>query len=309
MYIINTTLPILVLLLAGLAIKRYWIKDLSYWKCTNKLIYYIFFPVLMISDIGQANIKDINISFVVVLIVAVLFLSIVITVFRRSFKKRSIFVVFLQGAIRYNSYIFIGISTGVFGKRVMPIIAIITIVLVITTNIISVYALNADQPIKRNPIQSLISAFKNPLILSCLGGFFVNMMHAHGLNIFHFVILKNICSMISSASLPISFIAVGSCINLKVSGEHTSVAILCSGIKLVVLPALVVISLYYLGFPPMVVYVCMLYAGSPCSSNATAMTQSLGGDFETMSYIISIETLLAPITLSLWMYLVGPHLL
>lgn len=46
---------------------------------------------------------------------------------------------FIQGAVRYNSYVFIGLTFYYVDRNVMPIVALITAFLVITTNVISVF--------------------------------------------------------------------------------------------------------------------------------------------------------------------------
>nr|WP_282435298.1 AEC family transporter [Piscirickettsia salmonis] len=77
----------------------------------------------------------------------------------------------------------------------------------------------------------------------------------------------------------------------------------CSFVKLILLPAVVILTLKYFQFDRMLIEVCVIYAGSPCSSNTTPMTQAMGGDYKSMSLIISVQTLLSMLTLSAWLAL------
>ena len=56
-------------------------------------------------------------------------------------------------------------------------------------------------------------------------------------------------------------------------------------------------------FSDLLILVFIIYVGSPCSSNATAMTENMSGDYESMSLIISTQTILAIFSLSLLLYL------
>ncbi|MCP4473482.1 MAG: hypothetical protein GY821_02710 [Gammaproteobacteria bacterium] len=62
-------------------------------------------------------------------------------------------------------------------------------------------------------------------------------------------------------------------------------------------------ALKMLHFDNTIIQICMIYAACPCNTNATAMNQSMGGDYKSMSLIISLQTLLSAFTLTMWLLL------
>lgn len=144
MGVINAILPIVLMLVLGFLLKLYWIKSDEFWHYLDKIIYYILFPSLMIYSISISAIKKAHaLTFIPVLIGIIILLMFIIWLFRKQFKNIPFFISFIQGAVRYNSYVFIGVTIFYMGRQTMPIIALITAYLVITTNVISVILLNS----------------------------------------------------------------------------------------------------------------------------------------------------------------------
>ncbi len=301
--IINAILPIVGLLAIGYFCKKNWIKDSSFWNNVNKLIYYIMFPCLMVSSIGRANFDETtDFSFIPVLVFIVIFFVACIWLAKPLFKSEGFWVAFIQGGVRYNSYVFIAITLFYVDDDVMPVIALITAFLVMTTNVISVFILNKYSENKLGQVDTILATLKNPLVFSCLLGLGVNALSHLIPIITHITWINNMLGHIGKASLTLSLMSVGASLNFGVFKDNLMEIILCSGVKLILLPLTVVFVLLVLDFDPLLTLVCMIYAGSPCSSNATAMTQAMGGDYESMSMIISVQTVLSILTLPVLMY-------
>ena len=151
MGVINAISPIVLMLILGFIIKFYWIKSNDFWHYSDKVIYYILFPCLVIYSISTSNIEKAHaITFIPALMIIVIFLMFIIWLFRSRFKDSPFFLSFIQGAVRYNSYVFIGVTVFYIGRQAMPIIALITAYLVITTNVISVILLNSYSEQKKS---------------------------------------------------------------------------------------------------------------------------------------------------------------
>lgn len=110
---------------------------------------------------------------------------------------------------------------------------------------------------------------------------------------------------LGDASLVMTLLAIGATLELKGLGASYKGILICSAVKLLALPVIVVATLTYLDLPPVLILVCMIYAGSPCSANATPMTQVMGGDYKNMSLIISVQTVLCLFTLPMLLYVYG----
>ncbi|AZQ64046.1 AEC family transporter [Flammeovirga pectinis] len=300
--VFNSVLPIIILLVIGYLCRQKFIKDKSFWSNINKLIYYIMFPTLMVYSISKSNFSEIDLSFIPILVLIILGIMGVIWLLKPFFKNERFWVVFIQGAVRYNSYVFIVVTLLYVNTEVMPIIALITAFLVMTTNIVSVFILSKYSENKLSLLQTIKSTITNPLVFSCFLGLFVNYIATIFPGILKIVWLNSTLNYIGKASLTLSLISVGASINLQVFKENFYGILGCSFIKLLLLPLIVVSILSYFEFSPVLILVCMIYAGSPCSSNATAMTETMGGDHESMSLIISTQTVLSVFSLTLLLY-------
>ncbi|QGP53249.1 Membrane transport protein [Piscirickettsia salmonis] len=227
----------------------------------------------------------------------------VIWLLKPFFKDQQLWVAFIQGSVRYNSYVFIGVTFYYIGQDVMPIIALITAFLVVTTNVISVAILNIYSSNKKSIKGTIFSTLKNPLIVSCIAGLVINQIAIYFPIIVKIVWINNTLNNIGLASLALSLMGVGASLKIDLNKEKLVSILTCSFVKLILLPAVVILTLKYFQFDRMLIEVCVIYAGSPCSSNATPMTQAMGGDYKSMSLIISVQTLLSMLTLSAWLAL------
>lgn len=301
--IIDSILPIICLLAIGYCCKKYWLKSNSFWKDVNQLIYYIMFPCLMIYSIGRADFNETtHFAFIPVLIAIVIVFVALIWIAKPLFQNEAFWAAFIQGAVRYNSYVFIAVTLFYVDEDVMPVIALITAFLVMTTNVISVFILNKYSEKQLSLMGTITSTITNPLVFSCLLGLFINGVSMLQPAIVQVNWINNTLSHIGKASLALSLISVGASLNPDVFRKNFMDIMLCSGIKLILLPLAVASVLVVMDFDPLLILVCIIYAGSPCSSNATAMTQAMGGDYESMSMIISTQTVLCILTLPMLMY-------
>ncbi len=297
MGVINAVFPIVLMLIMGFLVKLYWIKTDEFWHYLDKIIYYILFPSLMIYSISISAIEKAHaLTFIPILIGIIILLMFIIWLFRKQFKNMPFFISFIQGAVRYNSYVFIGVTVFYMGRQTMPIIALITAYLVITTNVISVILLNAYAN-ERNSIFVVVqSTIKNPLIISCIMGLLINYM-----GIKFPIFIDNFIRELGDASLPLSLISVGTALHFNMNFRKIIAILNCALIKLIVLPAIVLVVLLFLHLPKIVVEVCLIYAGSPCTTNAYVMSKNMGGDYKSMGLIISTQTVLSMLTIPIWL--------
>ncbi len=76
-------------------------------------------------------------------------------------------------------------------------------------------------------------------------------------------------------------------------------------IKLLLMPAFVLSLAWLLGLDPVSRDVALLFAALPTATSAYILARQLGGDAELMAAIITGQTLLAMLTLPLWLQLIS----
>lgn len=115
------------------------------------------------------------------------------------------------------------------------------------------------------------------------------------------VFINNFIRELGDASLPLSLISVGTVLHFNMNFKKIIAILNCAVIKLIVLPAIVLGVLLFLHLPKIVVEVCLIYAGSPCTTNAYIMSKNMGGDYKNMGLIINTQTVLSMLTIPLWL--------
>ena len=140
------------------------------------------------------------------------------------------------------------------------------------------------------------STLKNPLIISCIVGLIMNYT---GIRLPVFA--NNFIRELGNASLPLSLISVGAALHFQIDFRKIIGILNSSAIKLIVLPALVLVVLSFLHLPKEIIAVCLIYAASPCTTNAYVMSKNMGGDYKSMGLIISVQTILSMLTIPAWL--------
>ena len=309
MGVINAILPIMGLLALGYGLQKIWIKNDDFWKTVNGLIYYVMFPALIIKSVALADFSILNPSFIYVLMGVVLGGSVVIGVFKNAFVGSTFWLVFLQGSIRYNNYIFMAVALFYLGDDALPIMALIIGVLVLLINVIIVVMINLYNPHQNFMAHMIKATLFNPLVFACILGLLINYLSLYAPVIVQITWLNHTLGHLGTASLVLGLMAVGATLKFDSLQNHYRAVALCSVVKLLVMPALVVGALYALDFDNTVILVCAIYASAPCSPYATSLIQSVGGDYQSMSMMISVQTVLSIITMPVLLYLLSNMLL
>ena len=289
-------LPIFLLIVLGYITKKIFIKNEEFWVCSDKLVYYIFFPSLLILKLSSANFEATK-SFIGLLIATVStgLVALIIFVYKWSFvPSNKLFTSVFQGAIRYNSYIFIALSESLFGTSGIAISAIYIAFMIILTNIFSIIVMNKyGTSSKKSVITIVQKTLTNPLIIGALIGVLINVFNISfsQKEIFHFM------SYLSSAATPLSLMSVGAGL-LFILDKKKIMAISCSIIaKLLILPILAFILIDLLDINGLVASVTLLYCAVPCAGNAYILSRQMGGDSTAMAAIITWGTLLSVLTI------------
>ncbi|MGB5867179.1 MAG: AEC family transporter [Arcobacteraceae bacterium] len=301
MLIINTLIPIFLLILLGYFFKTIKFPDESFWKHLDRFNYFVLFPALLINKLLTADIRNItSFDFIVVTFISLIVISVILIIINQKLKfEKSAFTSIYQGAIRFNTYVFLALidallSTEGFVLAMLLITFIIPVVNVFCISVFSVY-------VPKNKITVISfakSILKNPLILSCIFGGTVNLLG------FTFPdVIRNTLSIMSSAALPLGLLSVGVGLHLSEIKDTKMAMIVSSVAKLLVLPLIIFLIGGVFGLESDKMVLLILFASMPTASSAYVLARELGGDLKLISSIISIQTILSIFTISIIIWL------
>lgn len=301
--------PVFLMILLGYGLRRGGIPSIEFWNLNDKLVYWVLMPALFFQQISNADLGaepagPYALALCVGFFAAVAFGYIVSRV---CGYKPAVGSSILQGAARFNTFIALAIAEALYGATGLQLAVLAAALLVPVVNVTVVMLLTfmlrtGEGNVLVNTLKGLV---RNPLILSIALGFLANVGGLGGLPV-----VDETAGILGAAALPIMLLCVGA--NLRVRGIQAAfgpVAIATLG-KLIIFPLAMIGSL--LLWPPgeLAAQVALVYAALPTGVAAYTLARAMGGDAPLMAAIITVQTLLAfitiPLTLSIGGAVLGP---
>ncbi|MFV9853834.1 MAG: AEC family transporter [Rickettsia aeschlimannii] len=304
-----STLPIFLITLLGSIIKNKWLTSEEFWRGIEKLSYFVLFPAMLFNYVSTADLSVVSISkLVAALIISTILVSIGLIIYQKKYNIDKVqFTSIFQGSIRYNSYIFFGVSSPLLGPSGLSIVAVISSYMIIFTNILSVMIFayyipnkSVTNTIRTSFVLMMKLIVRNPLIIASLVGFVFNYSNLE----LHLGLKKTLDSL-SNAALAIGMLNVGAGLNFTIRQELLHNVMFTSFVKLVVFPLVSVVVLWLMSIDGLDRSVGILYSCLPCASTAYVLSRQLDGDPDSMASIITFTTFFSVVTISIIMYIIG----
>lgn len=301
---LNAILPIFFLIIIGYVVKQSpFLRD-SFWEDAEKITYYLLFPALLISKVSIADLSQIDaLPLIYTLWSTVLLVSATVFIIKPLLKiSNAGFTSIYQGSIRFNTYIGLAIVSNLFGESGLVIAVIIAAILIPTVNLLLVLVLQKynGQNSNKKVIGTLKNIITNPLILGCLVGIAINLSNIK----LPTTIFKTL-DILGSTALPIGLLSVGAALTLSGLKSSLSPILAASAIKLCLFPTIAFIIASYFNLALQTKQILVIFSALPSASAAYILAKNMGGDFQLMARIITLQTLFSIITLLLILKIIG----
>lgn len=145
----------------------------------------------------------------------------------------------------------------------------------------------------------LLNILKNPLILACLIGILLNITRIglpFGINEFS--------AILGRAALAMGLLSVGAGLRWQSLGTQAHYLLVSGFFKLLLLPGLGLLLCICFEIAGLPRHIVVLYSALPCSVSAYTLAAQLGGDKELIAATITVQTLMAALTMPGLLYLV-----
>jgi predicted permease len=290
-HIFSALIPVFALILIGYFFKRIKFPSHEFWPQADKLTYYVLMPSLLIYKLSTASLDTENsFGFVSSAILAIFFTMIILIIINKIIPANpNAFTSMVQGAIRFNTYVFLALSGSVFGNEGLVLSAIILTFAIPFINIlcITIFAIYITND-KLNFFYLLKSIVTNPLIVACVIGGSINFLGIHLP-----LIVNNTLEILSHAALPMGLLSVGFGLVIREIKSSKSEVIISSIGKHLIFPVLIFIFGKLFGIDGMMLSILVLFAVLPTAPSSFILARQLGGDVGLMSSIITVQTLLS----------------
>ena len=300
----NAVIPLFLIMLLGLIVRRLKIVDASATRQMNSLVFKVALPVMLFNSVyGSDYSQMLDRKFIVFLILSVVaFFFICWLLALKLIKDNKKKGAFIQGCFRGNYAILgIALSAEVLGST--PAIAITGVVIIVPLfNILSVTILTIYGEQKKgsgNVILSIIkSIVTNPLIISIFAGIILTLL---GIEIIP--LLKTPINMVSSLATPFAMLVIGASLDFAQIKERLKYTIVASTLKLIVMPAIFVPLAMWIGISTEGIVVLFVLYAAPTAIASYVMAAHMGTDEHLASNIVLFTSLVSILTYTIGVYI------
>jgi predicted permease len=300
MIILNSLFPVFGLLILGGLLKRWKLTNDVFLKTSDKLIYFIFFPIMLFWKIGGSpneigSNSGLYLSAITAVGIVFVLSTISIKLFRISdFQAGS----FSQSCYRFNTYVGVAIVLNALGDEGIQYFGILIGLVIPVINVLVILILIWHSGIDYSPGQrakyTLKALISNPLIIGCLAG----ILYAKTVNTFP-VFLDNMFSLMSMITLPLALLSIGGVLTFQSVKSHFRVSLIASIFKLVILPLIGYALLDYWQVTGVAFKTGMIFFTLPTSTALYVLSAQLNSDTSLASASIGLSTVLSFIPLSI----------
>ena len=296
-HIVSALIPIFLLILVGYLFKRIKFPSNDFWASADKLTYYVLMPSLLIYKLSTANLDGLE-AFDFVLtgilgILTVLLVNLILNI--KSKTSGASFSSVVQGSLRFNTYVYLALITAIFGDEGIALAALLITFAIPLINVIciSIFAFFVNDK-KATFIGMIKSIITNPLIIACLVGGSINY-----LDFTLPIVALNLLKILSASALPMGLLSIGFALDLSSVKEAKSELIVSTVLKLLLMPLIVYAIGVYFALDTLLLAIVLVFSAMPTAPSAFILARQLGGDTKLMASIITFQTLLSVLSVSL----------
>lgn len=291
-------LPDFALILLGAAIRRGFHLGNHFWTGLEKLVYFVLFPALLFNGLVRTHIDWVAAGPLVLTAGSAMGGAMLLGLGARwlAMTPRN-FAAQHQCSFRFNSYIGLAIAGNLHGAAGIAAMAIVVGTMVTPANLaaVSMLARHGEQNVWRE-------LAKNPLILATLAGLTANLLGFEAPQV-----MQKFLQRLADASIALGLITVGAGLRWgkvgadgKARAGHIGSAYILA-VKLLAMPLIAIVVSRWFGLPTLYADTVLIFAALPTASSAFILAQRMGYDGTSVAWLISTSTLLAMISLPLWL--------
>jgi hypothetical protein len=296
--VLAALLPVFLLIVLGTVLKRSLMRLETQWHGLERLTYYVLFPALLIQTLVKADLSKVPVAGVGgALLLSALAVSVFCLVLRPLLTRYAVdgpaFTSIFQGATRWQTYVALAVSGNLYGDTGLALASVAMVAIIPMVNVFSVAVLAHYAAPERQSVGAIImTVVRNPLIWACAIGLFINVTHIPLPHIWH-----EVADALGRASLAIGLLVTGAGLQLKGFLRPSVAATLGVVFKLILMPVLAIGMALWFGLSGANLVIVAACSAVPTSPSAYVLARQMGGDAPLLAQIITLQTILAAITM------------
>jgi malonate transporter len=302
--VIFAIIPIFLLIALGGGLKRFNFPGDAFWPLADKMTYFIFFPALLVDNLSNARLGNLDPTGMLGALLAVILLQAALVYLLRPLAKVDGpgFTSLFQGSVRFNTFVGLGAVAALDGGAGITLFAIAIALAIPVLNVLCVltlarYGAHGQSTSFKGQALFLI---KNPLIIACLIGIAMNLA---GLSLPRGI--EPMFKMLGSMAAPMGLLTVGAGLQWEAARNGGRAVLLACALKLAIYPLMLFAAAKLWGLGPLETQVMVLWGAMPTASASYILARQMGGDAPLAAAIVTISTVLAFVTVPIFMLLAG----
>lgn len=297
---ILSILPVIALVALGHLLRRWRIVAPASWPGIEQLGFRVLFPAILLTAIYRADLSVGALGrYLGAMAVAFAVTGMVALLLRRPLRldnprATSLF----QGALRFNSLLILAVAAQGMGPQALGDLAVALAFLIPAFNIAAIVALTLLPPDGAPPARRRIGAeiARNPLVLGCAAGLALNLS---GAVLPPWLLVP--LDWLGQGALALGLLTVGAGIELRRLWQTDPALWSGVALRLALCPAVFLGCALMLSLPGGQIASGLLATAAPGASAGYILARQMGGDAEFFADIFTWQTVLAAVTLPLWL--------
>ena len=297
--VLGALVPVFLVIALGSVLKRGLLPEASHWIALEQLTYFVLFPALLIVSIARADLGNVAVAEVsVALLGTIALFGTLLSLFRRPISgllrlAGPSYTSLFQGSLRWNTYIGLAVSGSLAGTRGLAVVAVAAAVMIPVLNALSVAVLARHGENGGASNRLLIKQLlRNPFIWSCAIGALIN-----GFDVPIPPVIMTFGDILGRASLALGLLVVGAGLRLGDLRRPRPATWFACAVKLIALPTVAITIGLALGLREVDLLVVAIGASVPSAPNGYVLARQMGGDAPLLAEMLTIQTLLAAVTM------------
>ena len=304
--VVAALLPVFLLIVLGFLLKRSLLRLETQWHGLERLTYYVLFPVLLVQTLVKADLATVPVAGVGgALLLSALLMSLLCLGLRPLLARCAVdgpaFTSIFQGATRWQTYVALSVCGNLYGDTGLALASVAMVAIIPLVNVFSVAVLAHYASSERQSVRAVaMTVVRNPLIWACAIGLVLNVLHLPLPRIWH-----EVADALGRSSLAIGLLVTGAGLQLAGMFRPSLAASVAVFLKLILMPVLAIALAVWFGVAGSSLAIVAACAAVPTSASAYVLARQMGGDAPLLAQIITLQTILAAITMPIAIALVA----
>ena len=294
--------PIFILIIMGHLLRRGGIPSIEFWNMNDRLVYWVLIPSLLFYKMSTMDVPSSMIGDYAIVILSgfAAAMSFGLMAGKLIGFEATILSSIFQGSGRHNSFLVLATAESLYGTQGLALAALGVSILIPVTNltVIPTMAILLSGNKRRSLFKAVLHDLsRNPLILAVGVGLLANSLDFQNIPIIH-----DVTKILGGAALPIVLLCVGANIRIRKMATSFIPTLITFSAKMLIFPLVIFLVARSLGLSETATLVAMLFGAVSTAPSAFTLAREMGGDAPLMAAIITLQTLIAFITIPLTLY-------